>query len=225
MDCGQQKMKPKFSRRAYQRPPLPVPRYLTKNQRSEELKEFIEQASTLILEVGCGVGLNPLSYSLKHPSDHILAVERTKTKFEKFYRRYLNHGCPKNLFPVHADVEAVLNHFVSDTSLDQIWFFYPNPEPQNPSRRWIRMPVFEFILTKLKPNGKIIFVTNDKRYRQELSEFNQDFWQMKVIDEKEISLMKTPDFTARTHFEKKYLQAGQTVYEICFSPGITVHEV
>ena len=209
----------KMKRRRYQQPQLPIPRYLTKNQRSEQLKKFVTDASTLILEIGCGVGLHPLRYAMKNPDHRIVAVERTKEKFEKFFRRYVNHDCPKNLFPVHADAEAVFNHYVADASLDQIYFLYPNPEPKNPSRRWIRMPFFEFILKKIKNDGNIIFVTNDKRYYSEILSVNAQEWKMSIVFEKEVSLNHCPDFQPRTHFEKKYLEAGQTIYEVCFVPG------
>lgn len=218
MKRGQQKLIQKLKQRRYQQPQLPVPRYLTKNQKSEKLKKFIDQASTLILEIGCGVGLHPIRYALNHPSHRVIAVERTKERFEKFFRRYVNHQSPGNLFPIHADAEAILNHYIAENSLDQIYFLYPNPEPQNPARRWIRMPLFGFILKKMKSDGKIIFVTNDKNYWTELRTINQEFWQMSIVHETEISREKCPEFQPRTHFEKKYLDAGQTIYELCFTP-------
>ncbi len=42
----------------------------------------------LDIEVGCGVGLHPIQYSLANPDRFLVALEHTREKFEKFHRRF-----------------------------------------------------------------------------------------------------------------------------------------
>lgn len=209
-----------FKKRDYRPPQLPIPRSLVEGDRASKLAEFIVKGGSLVCEIGCGVGLHPLMYALKNPHVRVIAIERTKEKYEKFQRRYENHDVPQNLFPVHADAEAVFNHFLPKDALDELFLMYPNPEKQNPARRWIRMPFFEHILQKMKRNGKIIFVTNEKTYFEELKAVNYQIWKMNIILEKQFSIADDPFFQPRTHFEKKYFISGQTINEIHFCKGV-----
>lgn len=205
-----------LKKRKYQIPRLPRPRYMLAHQLEADLQSFVQQSTHLICEVGCGVGLHPLKLSLTNPYHQIIAIERTKEKFEKFKRRHVNHGSPKNLFPIHADAESVFNHYLPDESLDALYLMYPNPEYKNPARRWIRMPFFEMMLQKIKPLGVIFFVTNVSQYFEELKAVNQEFWDLKIIKEVQISRVEMPEFIPRTHFEKKYFLAGEILHEIHF---------
>jgi tRNA (guanine-N7-)-methyltransferase len=206
-----------YKKRDYRPPQLPIPRNLVQDNRAEKLVAFVHQSRRLVCEIGCGVGLHPLMYARQHTSDHIIAIERTKEKFEKFQRRYVNHQSPKNLFPVHADAEAVFNLFIPDDSISELYLMYPNPEVKNPSRRWMRMPFFEKILQKMKPNGEIVFVTNSLSYFEELKNINTQIWQLNVLIEKKFSIVDSPLFLPRTHFEKKYFISGHAINEIRFS--------
>ncbi|MFN8943309.1 MAG: SAM-dependent methyltransferase [Pseudobdellovibrionaceae bacterium] len=205
--------------RLYQVPPLAQPRYIVQNELGEKLKNFIHSSSNLVLEIGCGVGLHPLMCSVNTPDKQFIAIERTKNKFEKFHRRYLTHDSPQNLFPIHADAEAVLNHYIPDESLSELYLLYPNPEKQNPARRWICMPLFGFVLKKLKQGAQFHMVTNELSYFQEFKEVNSKQWQLDLGFEKIISKADHPDFKPRTHFEIKYFKSGQKLYEICLIKG------
>ena len=38
----------------------------------------------LILEIGAGKGQHALSFTVQHPDSHLIAIERTRTKFDTF---------------------------------------------------------------------------------------------------------------------------------------------
>lgn len=172
------------------------------------------------LEIGCGVGWHPIRYAQENPERVLVAIEQTTEKFTKFdarveANRRLGRSL-ENLIPIHADAVAWVTAFVPEQSLDRIILFYPNPNPKNPAARWIRMPFFGHLLTKLKPGGKISFRTNEKGYVDEVREYGVRVWALGVSVDRSFSSKDTPLSDSLTHFERKYLEAGETCFQIDF---------
>lgn len=194
---------------------------------SEALQNFLNKASYLALEIGCGVGLHPMTWALRNPDKRILAIEKTAEKFKKFQKRFEDAGRPQNILPLHAHAVSVVAHFLKTQTVDECFILFPNPEPKSPQSRWIRMPFFTEILRCLKLNGKIHFATNEKNYHEEIMEFATKTWNLKLEKEtrtqwndKKGNALDLP--TPRTHFEKKYLERGQTIYSTTWTyPGST----
>lgn len=192
----------------------------SKRTGSEEafIQSFCNE-SPLDVEIGCGVGWHPIQYAKANPSRYLIAIEHTKTKFEKFYRRFQHHAELNNLLPVHADATRWLPQYLRESSVSNFFILYPNPEPKASSKRWIRMPFMGFLLRCLKQDGQLTIVTNEKAYCEEVLSFADNAWKMRLIHYREINLSSEPHFMPRTHFEKKYFNSGQTCYEVVLSPG------
>ncbi|MFN8791498.1 MAG: SAM-dependent methyltransferase [Bdellovibrionales bacterium] len=191
--------------RSFNREKVPYPRV-----DSESLTQFLQNSPHLSIEIGCGVGLHPMTWSKQHPDRQLLAIEKTQEKFRKFQTRYRDEGAPSNLFPLHAHAVSVIAHFVKDESVEDYYFLFPNPEPKSPQSRWIRMPFFSEILRTLKPEGRIHFATNKKEYHEEIEDWAVAAWGLQLA--KKTLSDKAALGTARTHFEKKYLERGNTIY-------------
>lgn len=180
-----------------------------------EYPPFIIPEGPLDVEIGCGVGLHPIQYFQKNPKRTLVAIEHTKDKFEKFQRRFVNHGSPSNLIPIHANGISWVSQQLQKDTVDKFYFLYPNPNPKpgDQNKRWHAMPFIHKVLEVLKPNGKIILATNEEFYRNEAIEFFTKTWKLKL--ENEERLLK--GFAHRTHFEKKYLERGETCFDLVFS--------
>lgn len=165
------------------------------------------------LEIGCGVGLHPIQYSLRHPDRYLIAVEHTHNKFAKFQRRFLNNGSPKNLLGINTNAISFVTHELETSCIENVLLHYPNPEIKNPAKRWFRMPFFSEILRVLKPEGSITLTTNIEAYFSEALKFANSDWHLALVSSKKIKL---GDRTPITHFEKKYLNSGQICYEAQF---------
>lgn len=165
------------------------------------------------LEVGCGVGLHPIQYCKANPDRFLIAIEHTREKFEKFQRRFLNNAHPKNLVGINTNAISFVTHELSDQCIDRVFLYYPNPEPKNPAKRWLRMPFFSQVLRVLKSGGKITLVTNVAEYFAEARKFAESDWGLQEASVQEI---KQGDRVPLTHFEKKYLATGQTCYQVVF---------
>lgn len=124
-------------------------------QRMHAPRDFQAIANTPVcIEIGAGKGKHALLFSGQHPEQTLYAIERTR---EKFLAMQKQHGLePRaNLQPVHADALPWIVHALYPAQVEQCFILYPNPEPHNPAQRWLNMPFFEFLLSRLQPNGRL----------------------------------------------------------------------
>ncbi len=164
------------------------------------------------LEIGCGVGWHPIRYARENPDRTLVAIERTAEKFGKFRDRLERNPALPNLIPVHADAVAWTVHHVPDAACDRIFILYPNPNPKNASARWVRMPFFSHLVKKLRAGGRIEIRTNIPDYAEEVREFAPGRG-LTLFSERKVLLadLASPK-DARTHFERKYLERGETCF-------------
>ena len=170
--------------------------------------EVVHQTDTpIVLEIGAGKGKHALRFAIANPNSHIIAIERTRTKFEAFDKLAKAQALP-NLTPIHADAIAWTVHAVPPASLQQIYLLYPNPEAHNPNQQWLNMPFFEFLLSRLQAGGKITLVTNIESYMDNAEQQATILWQLPSMR------YRVHSDSQRTHFEIKYLARGETCWEL-----------
>ena len=189
--------------RAFQPEKLTPPRKFTIPEalQSETLKQ------PLILEIGAGKGKHALSFATENPDKHLIAIERTRNKFEAFHRLFTQQSLD-NLTPVHADAIAWVVHAIAPNSLAGIYILYPNPEQHNPNQQWLNMPFFEFLLSRLQPEGKIILATNIEAYIDNAEQQAAKVWQLPY------SRNVVASDSDRTHFEVKYLARNERCWQL-----------
>ena len=157
---------------------------------------------TMCLEIGAGKGKHAMQFAAQHPNTHLLAIERTAEKFQAFLKQYQAQSLI-NLQPIHADAIAWSVHGLKPQQLAQIFILYPNPEPKNLAQRWLNMPFFEFLLSRLQDGGRITLASNIPDYIAEAALQCQNVWQLPFVQE------TIPAHFDRTHFEIKYLERGE----------------
>lgn len=189
----------------------------------ERLKNLsLDNHQKITLEIGCGVGLHPLQYALNFPNHLMIAFEHTREKFEKFQRRLNNHSQLSNLVAIHGNAISWITHGVLTSSIDKLFLLYPNPNPKarDLNKRWHAMPFMSEILRVLKDDGELIIATNEKSYALEAIEWMTSEWKCLLVEQREIGLNQTPEWKARTHFEKKYIERGETCYNLRFRKNL-----
>lgn len=166
-----------------------------------------------VLEIGTGTGMHPLSYAQKFPDRLIIAIEKTHERYGKFIRAY-EKTKPMNLIPVHSHAVSWVAHNIGPEELDEIFILYPNPNPKisDLNKRWHAMPFFGYLINTLKPFGKITIRTNELFYAEEARLFMNETWKLNDVEIRPFTLGDVSEF--KTLFEKKYLERGQTCYEI-----------
>lgn len=159
------------------------------------------------LEIGAGKGMHAMQFAVANPDKHLIAIERTRAKFNVFAERAGDLSL-SNLQPIHADAIPWVVHALPPASLDGVYLLYPNPEPKNSSQRWLNMPFFEFLISRMKPGAALVLVTNIEEYFKEAVEVNRDVWKL-AAEESDV-----PKDSARTHFEIKYLARGESCFQL-----------
>ncbi len=162
------------------------------------------------IEIGCGVGFHPIQYALQNPDRRLLALERSRSRFEKFLRRIAGNGSPPNLTPIRGDALQWIGHNIPKKSVRRYFFLYPNPFPLK--RRWHRMSFMEYLLETLEPSGTIHLATNVEDYYKEAKRDFSSLWGLHCIEDSILKRGALP----RTHFEKKYLERGDSCWNLIF---------
>lgn len=161
----------------------------------------------ICLEIGAGKGKHALQFAAQHPQTQLYAIERTREKFTVMQQLHAQSAL-HNLNPVHADAIPWVVHALRPQQLEQCFILYPNPERHNPAQRWLNMPFFEFLLSRLGHNGCIHLASNIAEYIDEAEKQLRALWQLpyqKIV---------IPSDSARTHFEIKYLARGELCQEL-----------
>lgn len=171
------------------------------------ISPLIQADRPLVIEIGAGKGKHALQYATAHPNDQLIAIERTRDKFEAF-KKLADSAQLANLLPIHADAIPWISYTIAPASVDAIYLLYPNPEPHNPNQQWLNMPFFEFLLSRLKPDGQIILASNIKSYIDNAYEKAKRIWCL-ATDRSTVPLD-----SQRTHFEIKYLARGETCWQL-----------
>ena len=165
------------------------------------------QSTPVCVEIGAGKGKHALLFSSTHPELQLIAVERTREKFLAMQKQHAIEG-QSNLSTVHADALPWVVHALYPAQVQQFFILYPNPEPHNPAQRWLNMPFFEFLLSRLQPGGCITLASNIPEYIEEAQQQLIDVWQLPFFKEKIAAT------SARTHFEIKYLERGELCQQL-----------
>lgn len=167
----------------------------------------------ICVEIGAGRGKHACLFARNHPDKTLFAIERTKDKFHSLQKSHeilaLN-----NLHPIHADAIAWITHAVYPKTIERLFILYPNPEPHNKNQRWVNMPFFEFLLSRMADGGQITLASNITDYINEAEDRLVNHWRLpcvrNVIDSS----------SARTHFEIKYLARGECCEELIITKPI-----
>lgn len=165
----------------------------------------LAERPSLALEIGAGRGKHAALFAGAHPDCHLLAIERTCAKV----RDLLAHGqIYDNLDAIHADAIAWTVHALPVACLDTVFILYPNPEPNNANQRWVNMPYFEFLLSRMAVGARLVLASNINSYIEEAQRKLDDIWQLPVTQR------RVPSDSMRTHFEIKYLQRGEPCWQL-----------
>jgi tRNA G46 methylase TrmB len=159
------------------------------------------------VEIGAGKGKHALLFSSQQPEKKLIAIERTREKYVAMQKQHVVEGQP-NLQPIHADAMPWMVHALLPAQVQQIFILYPNPEPHNSAQRWLNMPFFEFLVSRLQVGGSITLASNIVEYIAEAQQQLIEVWKLPFVKEVIAST------SARTHFEIKYLARGELCQQL-----------
>lgn len=87
-------------------------------------------------------------------------------------------------------------------------FFIPIQSRTIPTNAGLTCRFFEWLLSRLKPDGELILASNIGSYIEEAEHKAQMVWQVPV------KKTQVPNHSERTHFEVKYLARGEACWQL-----------
>ena len=170
----------------------------------------------MAFEIGAGNGMFSRQFVRGEPDWFLLSLERTANKSGRHFEilRTLKSHYP-NLYFLRADAISFVAQQVPDTKFDKIFLLYPNPYPKKKQSnlRWHNMSFFSELLRTLKPGGQIEMRTNLDWYSKEFEKaLNERFAQLRLITKNVLGNEHSP----QTAFEKKYLEQGQSCFQLIY---------
>jgi tRNA (guanine-N7-)-methyltransferase len=171
----------------------------------------------LVVEIGPGVGLHPIQYAKQHPQDYIVAIEKTSAKYDKFARRVEHHPQLDNIYAVHANAIEWITRNIKADEVSQYFLLYPNPYPKESqkNKRLMHMPFMQYLVATMQVGATITLATNMEFFYLEAKQQWEAISCFSLVQD--LRLQQNIDLKPRTHFERKYLAAGQTCFQLVFA--------
>lgn len=184
-----------------------------------ELNDLIswssQENSSLVVEIGCGMGNATIEIAQKTSSVEYLAMDVYKPGIVRILKEIQDLNL-KNLKLFLGDAMLALEEF-QDNSLEGFHIFFPDPWPKDRhhKRRLMRESVIEIMAQKLKKGGFIYFATDWEPYFQDVLEKISSSGLFKSESGEDV--LEKIEGRPSTRFEEKGLEKGHSIYEVYFT--------
>ena len=168
--------------------------------------------NNLSIEIGSGKGDFILGYSLLHPNDNFLAVEKVETVAGMMAKKLVEADV-KNVLVCPLDATVVLQSF-DDSSVNTIFlnFVDPWPKKKHAKRRLTFITFLNEYYRILKEGHNLILKTdNDGLYEFTLEEIKQSKFKL-ISSTFDYKFDENND--AMTEYERKFRALGQPIHRI-----------
>jgi tRNA (guanine-N7-)-methyltransferase len=180
-----------------------------------DLKQLFGRVeSKKILEIGFGMGETTAKIAQTLPDCDFVAAEVHTPGVGSLLKLIVENNIP-NIRIIQHDVVEVLQHMVSEASLDGVHIFFPDPwhKKRHHKRRLIQAEFVKVLCSKLKPGGYLHVATDWQEYAE---------WVLEVLSA-ELQLKNTaddyaekPSYRPLTKFENRGIKLGHGVWDMVF---------
>ena len=140
-------------------------------QEQINISSIFPQSERVIMEIGFGMGEATAIIAKNHPNNGYIAVDVHPPGIGKLLARIVENELT-NLKVIEEDVHVVLQHMITDESLDGIHLFFPDPWPKKKhnKRRIVNEGFLALIHPKIKKGGFIHIATDWVPYALSIQE-------------------------------------------------------
>ena len=176
-----------------------------------DLKAIFPNSDSIIMEIGFGMGEATAIIAKNHPNNGYIAVDVHPPGIGKLLARIVENDLT-NLKVIEDDVHVVLQHMISDRSLDGIHLYFPDPWPKKKhnKRRIVNAGFLQLIHPKIKTGGFIHIATDWVPYAESIKEVFADsvLFTGGVIDK--------PEWRPVTRFEGQGIDKDHAVNDMLY---------
>ncbi len=175
---------------------------------------FKRSDSKKVLEIGFGMGETTAHIAKNAPETDFIAVEVHSPGVGSLLKQIDELGLT-NLRVIQHDVVEVLRDMISETSLDGVHIFFPDPwhKKRHHKRRLIQGEFIQKLCAKLKTGGYIHVATDWQEYAE---------WVLVVLKAEPqltntaIDYAEKPAYRPLTKFENRGINLGHGVWDLIF---------
>lgn len=173
--------------------------------------DLFGRRAPLVLEIGSGAGEAVLAAATTNPDvDHIAAEVHTPGLARLLVD--VEAAGLGNVRVVHGDALEVIGRFAPG-SFDEIRIWFPDPWPKvrQVQRRMVSPEPIARLVTGLAPGGRLRLATDVADYAEQMLAV------CTAVDGLSGGAVPRPDDRPITRFERKGIEAGRTVTDLCFT--------
>lgn len=198
------------------------PKYgLSEKEVFKKMSDEEDEKSSVILEIGFGMGQSLLEMAKKNPHKNYIGIEVHRPGVGSL----LAHLEEENITNVKVymfDAVEVIKQCLLSNSLSEVYIYFPDPWPKKKhnKRRLIQTEFMQLIDSRLKPGGIVHCATDWEDYAHHM---------MRVLSEHAVSVepqwiniagkgqfSTRPDWRPETKFEQRGQRLGHTIYDLIF---------
>ncbi|MEZ5663339.1 MAG: tRNA (guanosine(46)-N7)-methyltransferase TrmB [Burkholderiaceae bacterium] len=196
------------------------PRFLLRydpDLRLDPVVAFGRQAP-LIMEIGFGMGGATAQIAQVRPQDNFLCCEVHEPGVGALLKLCGEQDIG-NIRIFRHDAVEVLDHMMSEQSLDGVHIFFPDPwhKSRHHKRRLIQPPFVNRLARHLKPGGYIHLATDWQPYAEQMLEvLRGEPLLVNTADTGGDGYVAKPAYRPLTKFENRGLKLGHGVWDLVF---------
>lgn len=179
-----------------------------------DLDATFGRSAPRILEIGFGMGESTAEIAAQQPERDFIGVE-VHTPGVGSLLKQIGERDLRNVRIIQHDAVEVLQHMITENTLDGVHIFFPDPWPKtrHHKRRLIQAEFVHLLASRLKPGGYLHAATDWQAYAEHILE---------TLSHEPLLENTAPDYAPRpayrplTKFEQRGLKLGHGVWDIVF---------
>lgn len=175
---------------------------------------FPNAAAETVIEIGFGSGIATAQIAKENPDKNYLCFDVHKPGVANLLH-LIEENSLENIRIFEGDALDFIEGQIPDEKISAFHIFFPDPWPKkrHHKRRLVSRPTTNLLTHKLQKNGYIYFVTDWQDY----GEFALEELNATENLKNDYEGFATPQpWRPQTHFEKKGIEAGHSIFEIFF---------
>jgi tRNA (guanine-N7-)-methyltransferase len=187
-----------------------------KNEKLDVLASFGRQAP-LILEIGFGMGGATAKIAQTRAGDNFLCCEVHAPGVGALLKRCGEEDIG-NIRIVQHDAIEVMDHMLSENSLDGVHIFFPDPwhKSRHHKRRLIQSPFVNRLALHIKQGGYLHLATDWEPYAEQMLQVLSAEPLIKNTATNSTGIAEKPSYRPLTKFENRGLKLGHGVWDLVF---------
>lgn len=179
-----------------------------------DLNQIFPQETPKILEIGFGMGVATAEIAQTRPEHSFLAIDVHSPGVGNLLK-LIDEQKLSNLRVMRHDAVEVIEHMLSEQSLDGIHIFFPDPwhKKRHNKRRLIQVPFISKLLPKLKTGAYIHLATDWQEYAEQMLSVLNEF---KELTNTATDYAPKPAYRPETKFEARGKRLGHGVWDLVF---------